>query len=235
MTCVIIDDESKSRETIVNILNKYCPEVEIIGQGQNVEEGYLAITTLRPDFIFLDIQMPGGSGLNLLSYFKEADFKVIFTTAYKDYAIDAIKHNAVDYLLKPIAINEVIDAVSKIKSLIQKKQQATAANARFLHLNSKTTIDLIPVEAIVYCEAESTYTNIYLNDGSKKVMSKTIKDVEEQLPPNDFFRVHNSFIVQKRYIKQYLKGDGGSIITSFNHHIDVSRRNKNEFIEWLSS
>ncbi|MBK7008153.1 MAG: response regulator transcription factor [Saprospiraceae bacterium] len=235
MTCVIIDDEAKSRETIVNILTKYCPDVDIIGQAQNVEEGYTAITTLRPEFIFLDIQMPGGSGLNLLSFFKDADFKVIFTTAYKDYAIDAIKMNAVDYLLKPIAINEVIDAVDKIKRLLAKKSLSTGPVSRFLHLNSKTTIDLIPVEAIVYCEAESTYTNIYLNDGSKKVMTKTIKDVEEQLPVNDFFRVHNSYIVQKRYIKQYIKGDGGSIITSFNHHIDVSRRNKNEFIEWLSS
>ncbi len=235
MTCVIIDDEAKSRETIVNILTKYCPDVDIIGQAQNVEEGYTAITTLRPEFIFLDIQMPGGSGLNLLSFFKDADFKVIFTTAYKDYAIDAIKMNAVDYLLKPIAINEVIDAVDKIKRLLAKKNLSTGPVSRFLHLNSKTTIDLIPVEAIVYCEAESTYTNIYLNDGSKKVMTKTIKDVEEQLPVNDFFRVHNSYIVQKRYIKQYIKGDGGSIITSFNHHIDVSRRNKNEFIEWLSS
>ncbi|MBK8700725.1 MAG: response regulator [Saprospiraceae bacterium] len=169
MTCIIIDDEARSRETINNILARYCGDVEVIGQAENAESAYELINTCKPDFIFLDIQMPGGSGLNLLSFFEDADFKIIFTTAYKDYAIDAIKLNAVDYLLKPISIKEVIDAVAKIKKLISIRGPVQTAKTKYLHLNSKTTIDLIPVDAIVYCEAESTYTNIFLNDGSKRL------------------------------------------------------------------
>jgi two-component system LytT family response regulator len=190
--------------------------------------------------------MPFGSGFDLLERFDSINFQVIFTTGFDQYAITAIKFSALDYLLKPINIQEVKDAVEKavkniatnnitnnFKILLEslKMPKNTSNKIPLPVLNG---LELVQIDQIVYCEADEDYTHVFLKDGTKKVVTKSIKDFEEHLTSYGFFRIHHSFLVNKTYIKKYTKGEGGTVMTELDVEIPVSRRRKVEFLQWLN-
>lgn len=243
-TAVIIDDEAKGRLALREKLIAYCPDVELLAEAANGKEGIAAIEKYQPQIIFLDIEMPGMSGFDMLGRLPDKNFHVIFTTAYDQYAIKAIKFAAFDYLLKPIDIEELKGAIIKINKLEQNqtKQQLALLHENLLHPKKKLNKLAIPtlegllfynIEDIIFLEANSNYTNIFFNNGQKLIASKTLKDFEELLPVEFFFRPHHSYIINLNCIKKYIKGDGGQIEMQNGTHIEVSRRKKEEFLNLL--
>ncbi|AFK03634.1 two component transcriptional regulator, LytTR family [Emticicia oligotrophica DSM 17448] len=245
---IIVDDENRSVETLRIILQQFCSnEIEIVGTANSIDEAYTLIQTVAPHIVFLDVEMPHGSGFDLLERISKPNFEVIFTTGFDRYAVTAIKFSALDYLLKPINIEEVIEAVSKAKKRIEGKHTQNNLEHLINNLrhprdkNNKIPISVVngfqfvPVNTIEYCEADDDYTYIHLTDNQKLTVSKNIKEFEDILANYDFFRIHHSFLVNRDYIKKYVKGEGGTILTEHGHELPVSRRRKQEFLEWLSS
>jgi two-component system LytT family response regulator len=244
---VIIDDEEKSIDTLSFMLKKYCEyDIEEEGVATNISDAYNLIKTQKPDLVFLDIEMPFGSGFDLLEKFDSLNFQVIFTTGFDHYAISAIKFSALDYLLKPISINELNIAVKKAIVKIEEKTgfdnlyhilqnlKYPRHNSNKIPLPSINGLDMVSVDQIIYCQADEDYTQIFFKDGSRKVVTKSIKEFEEILIHYDFFRVHHSYLINKSYIKKYTKGEGGTITTDLGHEIPVSRRKKPEFLHWVN-
>ncbi len=245
---VIIDDENRSVETLKIIIEQFCStEVVVVGTANSVQEAYPLIQATSPDIVFLDVEMPHGSGFDLLEKFTKPTFEVVFTTGFDHYAVTAIKFSALDYLLKPINIEEVKEAISKAKKRIEGKH--TQQNLEHLiknlrHPRDKTNkipisivngFQFVPVNTIVYCEADDDYTYVYLTENQKLTVSKNIKEFEEILSNYDFFRIHHSILINRDYIKRYIKGEGGTILTEQGKELPVSRRRKQEFLEWLSN
>ena len=241
---IIIDDEMKSRESLRILLEEFCDNVEVMELCQNVEEGVQAILQHKPDVIFLDIQMQRETGFDLLTKIKPIDFEIIFTTAYSEYAIKAFKFSAIDYLLKPINIEELKRAVYKVEKklnvriadrveqLIQNLRPATAHNFK-LALPTSDGLIFVKVEDIIYCEASSNYTEIFTLDGKKHLVSRTLKEYEDLLAEHNFFRIHNSHLINLGSIKKYVRGEGGYVIMSNDKSLDVSKRKKEAFLSKL--
>lgn len=241
-TAVIIDDEAKGRLALSEKIREYCPVVKIVAEAGNGKEGIAAIEKHDPTIVFLDIEMPGMNGFDMLNQLSEKSFHLIFTTAYNQYAIKAIKYAAFDYLLKPVDIEELKSAINNIST---RQPSQTKEQIEMLHYNVNHPIKglnklAIPtsegllfynLEDIVYLEARSNYTNLYFNAKPRIVASKTLKDFEELLPTDIFFRPHHSFIINLNYIKRYIRGDGGQIEMQTGAFIDVSRRKKDEFLK----
>lgn len=245
---IIVDDENRSVETLKIILQQFCTnEVEIVGTANCIQDAYTLIHSVSPDIVFLDVEMPHGSGFDLLEKIPKPNFEVIFTTGFDRYAVTAIKFSALDYLLKPINIEEVREAVSKAKKRIEGKHTQNSLEHlinNLRHPRDKTNkipisvvngFQFVPVNTIVYCEADDDYTYIHLTDNQKLTVSKNIKEFEDILANYDFFRIHHSYLVNRDYIKKYVKGEGGTILTEQGNELPVSRRRKQEFLEWLSN
>lgn len=245
---IIVDDENRSVETLKSIIQQFCSnEVEIVGTANSVQEAYTLIHLVKPDIVFLDVEMPHGSGFDLLERIPKPNFEVIFTTGFDRYAVTAIKFSALDYLLKPINIEEVKEAVSKAKKRIEGKHTQNNLEHLINNLrhprdkNNKIPISVVngfqfvPVNTIVFCQADDDYTYIYLIDGQKLTVSKNIKEFEDILANYDFFRIHHSYLMNRDYIKRYIKGEGGTILTEQGNELPVSRRRKQEFLEWLNN
>ncbi len=245
---VIVDDENRSVETLKSIIQQFCSdEVEVTGTANSVQEAYPLILATSPDIVFLDVEMPHGSGFDLLEKFTKPTFEVVFTTGFDHYAVTAIKFSALDYLLKPINIEEVREAISKAKKRIEGKH--TQHNLEHLiqnlrHPRDKTNkipisvvngFQFVPVNTIVYCEADDDYTYVHLTENQKLTVSKNIKEFEDILANYDFFRIHHSYLINRDYIKRYIKGEGGTILTEQGNELPVSRRRKPEFLEWLNN
>jgi two-component system LytT family response regulator len=232
MRSIIVDDELKSRESLKILLEDFC---------DNVEEGIESISVHKPDVVFLDIQMQRETGFDLLAKIKNIDFEVIFTTAYSEYAIKAFKFSAIDYLLKPIDIEELKRALSKVErklngsfsqrleQLIQNLKPATPQNFK-LALPTSDGLVFIKIDQILYCEASSNYTEIYCDDGKKYIVSRTLKEYEDILTEHNFFRIHNSHLINLSCIKKYVRGDGGYVIMNNDAALDVSKRKKEAFL-----
>lgn len=242
ITAVIIDDEAKGRLALREKIAAYCPQVKIIAEAGNGQEALLLIQHHKPQLIFLDIEMPRMNGFEMLNELPEKDFHVIFTTAYDQYAIKAIKYSAFDYLLKPVDIDELKFAVDKLeeKENGQTKKQVELLQQNIQHPKKQFHKLAIPtlegllfyeIKDIIHLEANSNYTNIYLTDKSKITASKTLKEFEELLPEDIFFRVHHSHLINLHYIKRYIKGDGGQIELQNGIFVDVARRKKDEFLK----
>jgi two-component system, LytTR family, response regulator len=245
---IIVDDENRSVDTLRSIIQQFCSnEVEIVGTANSVQEAYTLIHLVKPDIVFLDVEMPHGSGFDLLEKIPKPNFEVIFTTGFDRYAVTAIKFSALDYLLKPINIEEVKDAISKAKKRIESKHTQNNLEHLINNLrhprdkNNKIPISVVngfqfvPVNTIVFCQADDDYTYIYLIDGQKLTVSKNIKEFEDILANYDFFRIHHSYLMNRDYIKRYIKGEGGTILTEQGNELPVSRRRKQEFLEWLNN
>ena len=241
---IIIDDESHCIETLRWMLQEYCAgDIQLIGASEDPHQGYEIITRLQPDLVFLDIEMPALSGIDLLKQLKEINFHVIFTTAYDQYAIKAIKLNALDYLLKPIDKDELKAAIEKIKnkpSLAYKQQIEQLQEVHKTKVLNKIALStmqgliFVTLDDVIRIEAESSYCNFILKDKKKILLSKTLADVEEIIQSPEFFRAHKSYIINLKYVEKYIRGDGGEIVMSDGVSIALSRSKKAEFLELFS-
>jgi two-component system, LytTR family, response regulator len=242
---IIVDDELKSRESLKILLQDFCENVEVLALCQNVAEGLEAITIHKPDVVFLDIQMQRETGFDLLTQVKQVEFEVIFTTAYSEYAIKAFKFSAIDYLLKPIDIEELKKALSRaeqkrsgniserLHQLIQQLKPSTPKNQK-LALPTSDGLIFVKVDDIIYCEASSNYTQIFTEDGRKHIVSRTLKEYEDLLADHNFFRIHNSHLINLGSVKKYVRGEGGYVIMTNDVSLDVSKRKKEAFLARLS-
>lgn len=249
ITAIIIDDESKGRLALRQKLESYCPSVKILAEAADGKEALMVIEKHDPQLIFLDIEMPRMNGFEMLNAVPKKNFHVIFTTAYDQYAIKAIKYAAFDYLLKPVDIEELITAVEKIdlafrqagtKENNQTQNQVALLQENMRHPNMKLNKLAIPalegllffdINDIIHLEANSNYTLIHFLSKPKITASKTLKEFEEILPEDIFFRTHHSHLINLNYIKRYIKGDGGQIELQNGTYVDVSRRKKEDFLK----
>jgi two-component system, LytTR family, response regulator len=236
---IIIDDEERGRSSLQSLITEYCPIVEVVASCADVPEGVIAINKQKPQLVFLDIEMPEYSGFDLLDFFREIDFEIVFVTAYSEYAIRAFEVSAVDYLLKPVQIEQLQNAVEKVK---QKRLQSSMQNRldllkdafkgetlRKIAVPMSDGLLFIDVNDLVMLEADGAYTNIFLKDGSKILVSKKLKFFEDILEPRPgFFRVHRSYMININYIKKYLRGEN-MILMDNNTSVSLSRDRKQEF------
>lgn len=232
MKAIIIDDENRARVTLKLLLEEFCPEVEIVAECENLSEGVKAIRRTKPDVIFLDIEMPGHSGLELLDFFNEdeIDFSIIFTTAYNEYAVRAFKLSALDYLLKPINPSDLVDAVTRANKIAGKqdrykvlKENIAKENMTKIAIPSGTNLLFLDIVDIVYIKANGAYSEIVKKDGTMIMASKNLKTFEELLSQNyQFLRVHKSYIVNCEMIESLTKSDGGNLVLKNQHNIPFS-------------
>lgn len=239
-TAVIIDDEAKARRIMEALLAESCPEVKVLASAEDVLSGIKAISKHKPDIVFLDIEMPGYTGFQLLDFFDEIDFEVIFTTAYSEYAVQAFQVSAVDYLLKPIQMDQLKHAVDKVGKLQGKtlrnrerlevlKENMDAHQVTRIALPTSNGLVFISTQEVIYFEADGSYTNIFLVNGNKLLISKKIKEFEVMLVKDPrFFRTHRSYLVNMHRIKQYIRQDG-LVKMENNEVVHLSRERKDEF------
>ncbi|NOT90370.1 LytR/AlgR family response regulator transcription factor [Ferruginibacter sp.] len=244
INAIIIDDEAKGRLALREKLLSYCPQIKVLAEATNGQEAITLIQHHKPQLIFLDIEMPRMNGFEMLNELPEKNFHIIFTTAYDQYAIKAIKYAAFDYLLKPIDIEELRAAVTKIDAnennqtkkqveLLQQNMQQPKKQLSKLAIPTLDGLLFYDISDIIHLEANSNYTNIYLANKIKITASKTLKEFEELLPDDIFFRTHHSHLINLNYIKRYIKGDGGQIELQNGSYVDVSRRKKDEFLKTI--
>jgi len=239
MNCIIIDDEKHCIKTLSNLLEVNFSEVKILATCMDSTKAYDIIQQFRPDFIFLDIEMPLLNGFDLLSKFDQLFFDVIFTTAYDTYAIRAIKYSALDYLLKPIDredLSAALDKIRKKQGSVSKAQlqMATAVHSRQLPdtiaLPTTEGLTFASVNDIVFCTADGSYTRVCMLDKSDVLLSKTLGDVEEMLSEYHFFRIHHSTLINLKQVKRYIRGEGGEVVMSNGKSLLVARTRKTDFL-----
>jgi two-component system LytT family response regulator len=245
MKAVLIDDERNALEMLEWMIQKNCPEIEIIAMCDSPLEGLEKIKELKPDLIFLDIEMPQLNGFDLLDRLGKHNSDVIFTTAYNQFAIKAFKACALDYLLKPIDSEDLKSAVQKAKNnkrsvssdqleMLMSYMKPEKPKPRRVALTATDHLIFVEVDKIIYCESDSNYTIFFLATGEKVIVSKTLKDVEEILEGSDFFRIHASYLINMKHVSKFTRGDGGYVVMSNNQQITVSRKKKDEFFEMFS-
>ena len=244
----IIDDEFQSRSFLNKMLNQYFPEICVVGEASAVEEGLQGIKEHNPNIVFLDIQMNGETGFDLLNRLPEINFSLIFTTAFDQYALKAFRFNAIDYLMKPIVTGELIDAVNKVMQRTAPEQSASKLQLEQLYhdiKNPKQVHDkiavptaegfiIVAIQEIIYCLAKSNYTEFHLT-GKKTILSSyTLKQYDELLTSQSFFRAHRSYLINLAHVNMYRRGEGGDIIMSNGDEIELSRTHKDEFLHLLN-
>jgi two-component system, LytTR family, response regulator len=247
LKAVIVEDEKRSRETLTGMLKLFCKNVEVVAEADDVRSGIHAIETHSPDIVFLDIQMPDGNGFILLESLREINFEVIFTTAFDQFAIKAIKFSALDYLLKPIFPEELKEAVKKadekirgipsragIQTLIE-NMRSPALDSPKIVLSTFDKIHVVNVIDIIRCESDNYYTIFHFTEEKELIVSKTLKEIEELLSDYHFIRPHKSHLVNLLHVRNFFKPDGGSITMIDGTHVPVSRRKREYIIELLSS
>lgn len=241
---VIIDDEAKARRIMQALIESECPELTVVDTAEDVLSGVKSIQKHKPDIVFLDIEMPGYTGFQLLEFFEDIDFEVIFATAYSEFALQAFQVSAVDYLLKPIQIEQLKVAVDKAIKLrghshIKEKIAALRENMeqnsiKKIAVSVSNGLRFIPLSDILYLEADGSYTHIFLADGAKLLITKKIKEFEGTLnPENNFFRTHRSFIVNLSKIKTYVKQEGGHIEMESGAIVQLARERKDDFAKLI--
>ena len=245
MRALIIDDEIRSRESLEIIVKENCKNVEVVALAESVESGVAAIKQHKPDLLFLDIELQDGTGFDLLEKSSYGDFHVIFTTAFENYALKALKLSAVDYLLKPINSEELVQAVNKAEELsdsdstnknfellLQNLQNSTGKHK--IALPTSEGLTFINVSEIIRCQADGSYTHFFFKDRKKILVSKKIKEYEELLSPYNFVRVHHSHLVNLDEVAKYVRGDGGYVVMSDGETVYVSKRKKEDFMSALN-
>lgn len=243
LNAVLVDDEESSLSALKEKIGRHCPQVNVSGCFSMAEKAIEAINNNHPNLVFLDIEMPVMNGFLLLQRLQFKNFELIFTTAYDHYAIKAIRYSALDYLVKPIEIEELQSAVQRA----EEKRKVYTSNQRLELLlenllpehakNQKIAVphadglQFIKVSDIVYLEANVNYTHIFLKDGHKVVISRTLKEFEDLLPSPNFLRIHHSFIINRESVEKYIRGEGGQVVLSNGAVLEISRRKKAEFLK----
>ncbi len=243
---IIVDDELGARESLSKMLEKNCKQIEVVAKVDSMLSAFEAITNKEPDLVFLDIEMPNGNAFDLLEKFKTINFNIIFTTAYDHYAIKAIKFSAIDYILKPIDPEELITAVKRFedragqKATLDKQFKTLLSNVRPENKLKKVGIPdgdgliFINLSDIIRCDSDGNYTFFILTSGKKIIASRTLGEYEQMFADDNFFRIHRSHLINLEHVKKYIKGEGGYVVMSDNSQVEVSRRNKTDFLEKLS-
>jgi two-component system LytT family response regulator len=245
---VIIDDEQPSIDTLRWKLENYCPDVQVQAAFNDPAEGVNWLKTNPPDLLFLDIEMPMLNGFDVLEEVgRDISFDIIFTTAYDNFGIQAVKFSALDYLLKPVQNKELKEAIDKhlkksknripaeqIDVLLNNIQAEKKGKVGKIALASKESIEFVDAAEIIYCEANSNYTNVYMGEGRKRVISKTLKEFEDMLSPHRFFRPHNSFLVNLNRVREFIRGDGGFLVMENKMKIPVSKSRREELLDLLA-
>lgn len=240
MKAILIDDDQSNLDGLKIKLSKHCPDVSVEALCTSAPEGIEAIERIKPDIVFLDIEMPLMNGFVMLQHLNYRGFELIFVTAYDHYAIKAIKFSAIDYLVKPVIAEELIAAVDKAKvgrtknfapqqmelllDLLQTKKP------RILTIPTSEGLKFINIKEISYLEANNNYTIIY-QSGSKHIVSRTLKEFEDLLPKESFIRIHQSYMINKYFIDRYIRGEGGQVVLNTGITLDVSKRKKTEFLQ----
>ena len=236
LTTVIIDDEKNNAELLHELLSNYCDDVSVVGIAYSVEEGVRLMRKTKPQVVFLDIQMGDGSGFDLLNQMDRNDFDVVFTTAHEEYALQAIKALAVDYLLKPLTLEDVLIALKKIKKR-RKKEQASPESfqhKKVMAFPTTSGITFKPIGEIVWIEGQGAYSKIVFTNNESILMSTNIGEVEERLLGRGFFRIHNSYIVNINQVNEYKRLGSHNLIMSDGKVLTISRRRKEDFLKTMN-
>lgn len=242
---MIVDDEPKGRSALALLLATHFPEVEVIAQAADAAAARTALAASIPDVLFLDIEMPGGSGFELLASLGEVTFDVIFVTAYDHYALKAIKFSALDYLLKPVSVAELREAIAKVtagrgsrsaahEQLHLARRQLAVPLPDTLALPTEDGLAFVRLEEIIRADAVSNYTVFHLKGGVRVMVSRTLGEYEEMLAEAGFFRAHNSHLVNMRHVRRYRKGRGGAAIMSDGSEVEISARRRDAFLDHFS-
>lgn len=239
---IIIDDEAHMRQTLEKLVKEYCPNVKLVAKADGVKTGVQAIKRYHPDLILLDIKMNDGTGFDLLKQLEPVEFKVIFITAFDQYAIKAFKFSALDYLLKPIDPKDLTDAVNKAEKLVVKElniqldaleenMQTNSKSKKKIILKTFDNIHLVKISDIIYCQSDNNYTHFHLLDNNKILVSNTLKEYDEMLRDFGFFRVHQSFLINMGHIVRFEKSEGGNVILANKHKVPVASRKREQLLE----
>ena len=243
LEAVLVDDESKALESLSWELSNLSDEVNVIASFTDAHEALSYLENNTPDCLFLDIEMPAMDGFQFIKNLKNKNFPVVITTAYNQYALKALKNEAIDYLLKPIDSDDLNDTINKVKKFNNKNYTAERLEQILINFNSKSIEKKITIntdgkllfldsEEILYVESDGNYSTLFLEDGQKILLTKKLKEVNQILPSESFFRIHNSFVVNLAKIKEFLKTDG-YVVLKTNHKIPVSRQKKSDFLDLL--
>jgi two-component system LytT family response regulator len=243
---VIIDDEPDAVDFIASIIAEYCPDLEVSGKAHNVKDGVALINEIKPELVFLDVEMPNGTGFDLLTHFPRKDFDVVFITAFNHYAIQAIKFSAVDYILKPINITEFIEAINRVIEKRSVNSLNSNENFEILLENLRTshpTRLVIPTsdgreylnpKDIIRIEADRSYSWFFIKDKRKILVSKHLKEFQDLLNDRNFFRPHNSHLINLEFVKKFVRHDGGYIEMTDGSQVPISRNRKDLFLAHMS-
>ncbi len=243
---IVIDDEPDAVDFITSIIGEYCPDLEVAGKAHNVKDGVQLIKEIKPELVFLDVEMPHGTGFDLLTHFPDKDFEVVFITAFNHYAIKAIKFSAVDYILKPININEFIEAVGRV---VQKRnsnayrgnenfeallENIRSANPTRLVIPTSDGKEYLNPNEIIRIEADRSYSWFFISDKRKILVSRHLKEFQDLLNDRNFFRPHNSHLINLDYVKKYVRHDGGYIEMLDGSQVPISRNRKDLFLAHMA-
>ena len=239
---LIVDDEQASRTTLRNYLKAYCPEVKVLDEAANISEAKEQIEKYGPDLVLLDVEMPFGNGFDLLASLPSIDFKVVFVTAFSHYALRAIQYSAAHYILKPVDIDELVEAVARVAE----GADAYPDSTQVLLDNIRTTqkqktkvvlpiingFEVVEAEEIVYCQAEENFTRFHLESGSEVLICRTLKFYQEVLQPLDFLRIHKSYLINLQHVRKYRKGRGGEVTMVNGTELPVSPSQKEALVKY---
>ena len=242
INAIIVDDEQKSRSSLRKLLTDFCTGVNVVGEAADINEAAVLIRDLKPSLVFLDVEMPYGTGFDLLQRLGEINFEVVFITAYSQYAVDAFKYASVDYILKPVDIDMLKRAVDRVKEqirtkqsianyklLLQQVQKQTDGDTR-IYLSGMKEQHLVKCSDIIYCVADGSYTNVYMTNGVKFYSSRHLKQFVTELPSSIFYRIHNGHIVNMDHIVRIIKGHGGSVVMTDGKELEIAVRRKEDFL-----
>lgn len=243
---ILVDDERSSLQNLHQKLTEFCPDVLVIGTVEKPEDAILLIRQHKPDVIFLDIEMPRMSGLRMLNELTDYTGEIIFTTAYNHYAVDAIRMSAFDYLVKPVSISDLQNAIAR---LVKSKQSETKERLDILRQSfseqksqedkiavpTSDGLEFLQIKNIIHIESSSNYSKIFLDNGKSILVTRLLKDFEDILTPYRFFRVHNSHLINLNFIQKYIRGEGGQVVLQNGDVVDVARRKKEEFLRLITN
>ena len=244
LSCTIIDDIEICRESLKDLLEEHFPEIHILDMKSNGEEAIKALKKNQPDFVFLDVEMPDKTGFEVLTELGEVNFEVIFTTSHDKYSMQAVKNSALDYLMKPIHLNDLKLAIRKVErrlkpdakiiEMLIKSISGIKNKIKRIALPTMEGLIFVEVDEIMHCDADDNNTMIHFKNGTRMLITKTLKDVEALLTSDDFFRIHNSHLVNINHIRKYVRGNGGHVVMNNDKTLNVSRAKKDVFIEKIS-
>jgi len=243
MRAILVDDEPDGIRTLKKLLELNCPEVEIVATCSSAADAISKLEEAKPELVFLDVRMPGGSGIDMLAELSEIDFEVIFVTAHDEYMLQALQFSAVDYLMKPVDEDRLKEAVQRVEERLKGKRNSRQGETLLHNINkvgyplemrlclpTQKGFTIVKLEEIIYCEAQRSYTIFRLVNNKSIIISKPLFDYDKLLADTVFLRVHKSFLINLMHIKEYMRGEGGTVVMSDGMEVEISRRKKEQFL-----